>query len=74
MAKPSFKAPVEHLLLLVCLLLVWLGPLLKLAGVLTCNWWLACLVHEVLWALATLVYLADVLVGHDPSWVGVQDE
>jgi len=74
MTKTHFRAPAEHSLLLACFILVWLGPLLKLAGVLTCSWWQAFLVHEVLWALAMLVYLANTLVGQDASWVAVQEE
>lgn len=63
MPRTKFKAPFEHALLLACFILVWLGPLLKLAGVLTCSWWLAFLVHEVLWVAAGLVFAAYSLVG-----------
>jgi hypothetical protein len=63
MPKTKFKAPLEHSLILACFILVWLGPLLKLAGVLTCSWWLAFLVYEVLLTVTMLVLFADVLVG-----------
>lgn len=63
MTKTKFKAPVEHSLILACFILVWLGPLLKLAGVLTCSWWQAFLVHKVIWTVAVLTFLAEALVG-----------
>lgn len=67
MTKTKFRAPAEHSLLLACFILVWLGPLLKLAGVLTCSWWLAFLVHEVVWVVAVLAFLAEALVGPEPQ-------
>jgi hypothetical protein len=62
MSKGRFRAPLECLLLAL-FILVWLGPLLKLAGVLTCSWWLAFLVHEVLCVVTVLAFLANTLVG-----------
>jgi hypothetical protein len=63
MTKTKFRAPVEHSLLLACFILVWLGPVLKLAGVLSCSWLLAFLVFHVIWIVAVLVFLAEALVG-----------
>lgn len=62
MSKTKFRAPVEHSILLACFVLVWLGPFLKLAGILTCSWWLAFLLHEVLWVLAVLAFLVNALL------------
>lgn len=67
MPKTKFRAPVEHSLLLVAFILVWLGPTLKLIGVFTCSWAQAFLVHEVLFVIAVLTLLADVLVGLEPE-------
>jgi hypothetical protein len=74
MNKTSFKAPSEHSLILACFILVWIGPVLKLAGVLACTWWLAFIVLETIWAVAALAFLAYTLVGTDNSWVEVQVE
>ena len=67
MSKTKFKAPVEHSLLLVAFLLVWVGPTLKLFGVFTCSWVQAFLVHELLFIVAGLALLADALVGLEPE-------
>lgn len=58
--KISFKAPVEHSILLVCFLLVWIGPALKAAGLVDCSWLMA---FAVLWGLWILAVLAIIVVG-----------
>jgi hypothetical protein len=61
--KTKFKAPVEHAALLACFILIWLGPALKLVGILTCSWWMAFVALWSVWALAALVFVVDALVG-----------
>jgi hypothetical protein len=73
MSKTKFKAPLEHSLIGVALVLVWLGPALKLVGVLTCSWWRAFLVHEVIWTVTVLAFLAYTLVG-DGDLVGEEPQ
>lgn len=72
--KQTFRAPAEHSLLLAAFLLIWLGPVLKLAGVLSCSWQLAFLAFEILWLLGGVAYLAEAVVGIDPSWTQVQPD
>jgi hypothetical protein len=62
MTKTRFKAPVEHSILLVCFILVWLGPALKLMGLVDWSWWAAFAVIEGLWALAAVMFTARALV------------
>jgi hypothetical protein len=55
MKKHTYKAPAEHALLVVLFVVVWVGPVLKLAGYVECSWWLAFALIWGLWVLAVLV-------------------
>jgi hypothetical protein len=72
MTKSKFKAPAEHSLLLACLILIWIGPLLKLVGYFTFSWWEAFLALESIWVVTLLVFSAYALVGPEEPLMAVE--
>jgi Flp pilus assembly pilin Flp len=59
--KSTFKAPVEHTLLVFLFVVVWAGPVLKLFGIVHWSWWQACAVLEVIWGIALLVWIGELV-------------